>query len=380
MIYFDNAATTPIDPAVREAMLPFLHLQFGNPSSKYYSIAEKAKIAVNEARSRIAELLGCEPEEVIFTSGSTESNNMILKGLSDEYWGSGKQIITSKAEHSSILETADYLQSKGLIVIKVEVDSFGKVNLNDLEELLHSHKNNLLLISLIWGNNELGSINNIHAISTLCNNYSVAFHTDATQVTGKLPINLSSMPIDFLSLSSHKIYGPKGIGAAVIKKNSLGIRTHITPLIHGGGQEFGYRSGTLNVPAIVGFGKAAEIAKRDMEMNIRHLETLDEYFSNKIKDKFDDILQFNSPLSGKLPGILNIRFKGVHNELLIKKIAEDIAISSGSACSSSKPSHVLQSIGCSLDEIRSSLRISFSKFNTLEEIDQFIGLLSGDHT
>lgn len=376
MIYFDNAATTPIDPEVREAMLPFLHSHFGNPSSKYYPIAELAKEAVHKARNHIADLLGCESDEIVFTSGSTESNNMILKGVADEHWGSGKRIITSKAEHSSILDTTDYLQTKNLLIDKLDVDSYGRINPQALEELLRFHSKDLLLLSLIWGNNELGSLNDISTISNICKEYSVPFHTDATQTVGKHPINLSHLSVNFMSLSSHKIHGPKGIGAAVIKKNNLGIRNPLVPLIHGGGQEFGYRSGTLNVPAIVGFGKAAEIAKKEWELNIKHLKLLEDYFSDKIKEKFSDILYFNSPLFDKLPGIINIRFKGIHNELLIKKMANYVALSSGSACSSSKPSHVLQSIGCKLDEIRSSLRISFSKYNTIEEIDQFIQLLT----
>ncbi|KRF01088.1 cysteine desulfurase DndA [Paenibacillus sp. Soil766] len=376
MIYFDNCATTPLHPEVLDAMLPFLQQEYGNPSSKYYPLAENAKNAVSYAREKIAMLLNCIPEEVVFTSGATESNNMILKGIADPFWGTERQIITSKTEHSSVLDTVHHLRSKGFHIEVMDVDRFGRVSIEKLKELVSSNSRTTLMVSILWGNNELGTLNNIKEIAEFCQNHSISIHSDATQVVGKMKIDLDDLPLQFLSLSSHKLHGPKGIGAAIIKKDKLGIRTPITPLLHGGGQEFGYRSGTLNVPAIVGFGKAAEIANRDLESNIRHLEFLDTYFISKLQQHFSEILHFNSNSSPKLPGILNIRFAGIHNELLIKKIAAHVAISSGSACSSSKPSHVLQSIGCSLDEVRSSIRVSFSKYNNIEEIDTFINLLS----
>jgi len=375
VIYFDNAATTPLDPEVREAMLPYLH-EFGNPSSKYYPIAERAKEAVQAARNSVAELLGCDAEEVIFTSGATESNNMIIKGVADAFWGSGKNFVTSAAEHSSILEVANYLQTKGIRVELVNVDAAGHVNMEQLRQLITQNEPPLL-ISIMWGNNEVGSLNDIATISSLSKQYNIPFHTDATQVLGKVPVCLADLPIQYVSISSHKIHGPKGIGAAIIRKDELGIRPRLSPLIHGGGQEFDLRSGTLNVPAIVGFGKAAEVAKRDLTINQNHIASLESYLTAKLKEHFESIVTFNSPSSNKLPGIVNVRFKGIHNELLIKKLAPYVAVSSGSACSSSKPSHVLSSIGCSLDEIRSSIRISLSKFNTIEEIEKFIGILRG---
>lgn len=376
MIYFDNAATTPLDPEVREAMLPYLQ-QYGNPSSKYYSAAEQAKEAVQIARSSVAELLGCEPDEVIFTSGSTESNNMIIKGVSDAFWGSGKHLITSSVEHSSVLEAAFYLKTKGFQVDLLEVNTQGVVQPKMLNSTLQQHAKDTVLVSLMWGNNEIASLNDIVSLGNLCKQYNIPFHTDATQAVGKVPIHLKDLPVQFLSLSSHKIHGPKGIGAAIVRKDELGIRPTLTPLIHGGGQEFDLRSGTSNVPGIVGFGKAAEIARRDMQANLQHILALEAYTIHKIKEHFSSIVSFNSPSDDKLPGIVNVQFKGVNNELLIKKLAPYVAISSGSACSSSKPSHVLQSIGCSLDEVRSSVRISLSKFNSMDEIDQFIAILRG---
>ncbi|WP_166244009.1 cysteine desulfurase family protein [Paenibacillus turpanensis] len=376
MIYFDNAATTPLDPEVKEAMLPFLH-HYGNPSSKYYTAAEEAKEAVQVARSSVADLLGCEPEEVIFTSGSTESNNMIIKGVADTHWGTGKRFITSSMEHSSVLEVASYLTTKGLQVDLLKVDNKGVVPPELLSATLDRNAKDTFLVSLMWGNNEIATLNDIIPLGNLCKQRNIPFHTDATQVVGKVPIHLKDLPVQYLSLSSHKIHGPKGIGAAVLRKDELGIRPPLTPLIHGGGQEFNLRSGTLNVPGIVGFGKAAEIAKRDLESTQRQILALESYATHKIKEHFSSIVSFNSPSGEKLPGIINIRFKGIHNELLIKKLSPYVALSSGSACSSSKPSHVLQSIGCSLDEVRSSIRISLSKFNTIEEIDQFIAILRG---
>lgn len=377
MIYFDNSATTSVHPEVVEAMLPYLHEIFGNPSSKYYGQAEKAKKAVENARAQVALLLGCDPDEVVFTSGSTESNNMILKGVTDYYQSKGHHIVTTKAEHPSILETANYLESKGSVVTYLEVDRFGRIDLSQVEELVHADAKPVL-ISTIWGNNEVGSLNDVAAIAKLCRANDVFFHTDATQVVGKIePIQAKEASIDFLSCSAHKLHGPKGIGACMIKKHDLGYKTKITPLLHGGEQENEYRSGTLSVHNIVGFGKAAELARIHLEDTRKKLLHLEQYFATKITAAFPGIVYFNNDTANKIPGILNIRFQGVNNELLIRKIADHVALSTGSACSSSKPSHVLKSMGMSNDEIRSSVRVSLSSKNTEEEIDTFLNLLKG---
>lgn len=374
MIYFDNSATTRIDCRVVDAMLPYLYESFGNPSSKYYSLAINAKNAVEEAREQISLLLGCEADEVIFTAGATESNNMIIKGVMEMYGGDNPHLVIGKAEHSSVLEIAKYVESKGVKVTYLNVDQYGRVNLDEFNDCLSLSPT---LISIQWGNNELGSINDIKYIARRCEEEKVFFHTDATQVVGKIKINLNEIPVKFLSCSAHKFHGPKGIGAAIIRKDTLGIRTKIAPLIHGGGQENEYRSGTHSVHNIVGFGKAAEIALSEQPDSADILEQLEKELKSKLVSMFSEVIHFNSDDHDKIPGIVNIQFKGINNELLIKKVSDRVAISTGSACSSSKPSHVLQSIGLPLSEVRNSVRVSLSKENTIEEIDEFCSLLSG---
>ncbi|HBZ83221.1 MULTISPECIES: cysteine desulfurase family protein [Brevibacillus] len=374
MIYFDNSATTPVHPEVFDAMLPFFKEEYGNPSSKYYSLAENAKKAVEEARFHIAQLLQCDSDEVVFTSGATESNNMVLKGYLDTR--TSVRLITTKTEHPSVLDTAQFLESHGAKVHYLHVDSDGYCDVEQLDQILQSDNHLKTLVSVVWGNNEIGTLNDLTTISRICARQGVSLHTDATQVAGKVEINLSSQAISFLSFSSHKIHGPKGIGACIIKKDALGIRTKLTPLLHGGGQESGYRSGTLNVHNIVGFGKAAEIAKRDLRNTMKHLADLEQYLLQKLHAKLSGLTHLNSRAAAKIPGIVNLRFEGVNNELLVKKLADHFAISTGSACSSSKPSHVLQSIGLTLDQVRSSVRISLSRFNTRDEIDLFIDTLT----
>ena len=372
LLYLDNSATTQIHPEVKEAMLPYLLEEFGNPSSKYYSAAENAKSAVKTARDSLAVLLGCDSEEIIFTSGSTESNNMILKGVSDLYETKGNHIITTKVEHPSVIETCKYLESKGFEVTYLDVDKYGRIDINELTSTI---KDSTILVSIIWGNNELGSLNNMHAISEVCLAKDVFLHTDATQVINKIPVNLNEYPgITFLSCSAHKFHGPKGIGAAYIRKDQYGILTRITPLLHGGGQEQGIRSGTLAVHNIVGMGKAAEIAFKDLNTNVRRLNELDQYLTNILNVKFGQSIKFNNDVKDKIPGVLSIQFKGINNEILVKSLAPTIAVSTGSACSSSKPSHVLSAIGLSIEEVRSTIRISLSSSIQKEELDVFRNL------
>ncbi|MCD1261997.1 cysteine desulfurase [Paenibacillus athensensis] len=361
MIYLDHSATTPIHPDVLEAMLPFLQEEYGNPSSKYYALADNAKRAVTIAREQVASLINCHHDEVVFTSGATESNNMILKGVVDYYSEKpnySKQIITSAVEHPSVIETCAYLSSKGASVKYLAVDKFGRISTQQVEDMLYT-QTPPLLISLIWGNNEVGSLNPIEEIALLCAKAKVFFHTDATQVAGKLPINLRQLPgLRFLSLSAHKLNGPKGIGAAIIRKQSEELYTKLTPLLHGGGQENEYRSGTLAVHNIVGFGKAAELAKSNLESNRKKLLELETLLTEILQTNLSGKVIFNHDTKEKLPGILSVQFKGVNNELLLKKLSKFAALSSGSACSSSKPSHVLQAMGKSLEEIRQTIRIS----------------------
>ncbi|MEH7158966.1 cysteine desulfurase family protein [Neobacillus drentensis] len=369
MLYLDNSATTQVHPEVKDVMLPYLMEQFGNPSSKYYSYAENAKNAVKDARKSLASLLGCTDSEIIFTSGSTESNNMIIKGVADYYFSHGNHIITSKVEHPSVLETCKYLETKGFEISYLDVDQFGRI---DTEALINEIRETTILVSLIWGNNELGSFNNMEAISAICLKKNVFLHTDATQVISKVEIDLSNYPgLTFLSFSGHKFHGPKGIGGAFIRKDRYDLLTKITPLLHGGGQEQGIRSGTLPVHNIVGIGKAAEIADNHISNNINKLIELENYLTDLLKEKFKGHIIFNNDNQKKIPGIISVQFKGVNNEMLVKKLSPIIAASTGSACSSSKPSHVLAAIGLSIDQVRSTIRFSMSSFLRKEDLDVF---------
>lgn len=373
MLYLDNSATTPTHEAVLQAMMPYWSEVFGNPSSKYYTQAVDAKKAVDQARSHVAQLLNIETDEIIFTSGATESNNFILKGVVEAQTGRGKRIISSTVEHPSVLETLRYLETKGYEVVYLKVDHFGRIDLDALEIALKEEPT--ALVSILWGNNELGSLNPIKEASALASQYGALFHTDATQVIGKLDIDLEDMPdVHFVSLSSHKFHGPKGIGAAVIRKDEDGLLLKVAPLLHGGAQENGYRSGTHAVPLIVGMGKAAEIAYSKLDEHIQQLRKLETRLSELLVQQFGDVIHFNNDTQNKIPGVLSVQFKGLNNEVLCKELAPVMAVSTGSACSSSKPSHVLQEIGCSMEELRSTIRFSLSPYQSENELDVFLEL------
>ncbi|WP_458125432.1 cysteine desulfurase family protein [Paenibacillus sp. Z3-2] len=373
MLYLDNSATTKIHPEVLEAMLPYLQEEYGNPSSKFYSLAENAKKAVATAREQVAQLLGCDPDEVVFTSGATESNNMIIKGVADYYGqkdNSSKYLLTSAAEHPSVLETVEFLGERGYKTKFLDVDTYARLNIENVKETVDQiHP---ILTSFMWGNNEIGSLNPIDELSDFFTTNDLFFHTDATQVIGKIPVDLRKhRGIRFLSMSAHKIGGPKGIGAAIIRKQSKEIFTRLTPLLHGGGQENNYRSGTLAVHNIVGLGKAAELASQNVENNAKRLAQLENYLVDILKTKLGDKIIFNSDDHDKIPGLISLQFIGVNNELLLKKLSNFIALSSGSACSSSKPSHVLSAAGKSLEEVRQTIRITLSAEINEKELDLF---------
>ncbi|MFK0522839.1 cysteine desulfurase family protein [Paenibacillus illinoisensis] len=373
MLYLDNSATTKIHSEVLEAMLPYLQEEYGNPSSKFYSLAENAKKAVSMAREQVAHLLGCDPDEVVFTSGATESNNMIIKGVAD-YYGynedASKYLLTSAAEHPSVLETFEFLGERGYTAHFLDVDSFARVNVQNVATVVNQEQP--LLTSIMWGNNEVGSLNPIDELSRLFATNGLFFHTDATQVIGKVPVDLRKLSgIRFLSMSGHKIGGPKGVGAAIIRKQSKEIYTRLTPLLHGGGQENNYRSGTLAVHNIVGLGKAAELASQNLENNTQRLTQLENYLIDILKTNLGDKITFNSDTHDKIPGLISLQFIGVNNELLLKKLSSFIALSSGSACSSSKPSHVLSASGKSLEEVRQTIRITLSADVNERELDLF---------
>lgn len=373
MLYLDNSATTRIHPEVLDAMLPYLKEEYGNPSSKFYSLAENAKKAVNHAREQVAELLGCDSDEIVFTSGATESNNMIIKGVAD-YYGrqitSNKFLLTSKVEHPSVIETFKYLEERGFNVDFGDVDQFARVIVDQIKKTVTQSKP--LLTSIMWGNNEIGSLNPIEEIASIFEENGLFFHTDATQIIGKIPVDLNKHKgIRFLSMSGHKIGGPKGVGAAIIRKQSKEIYTKLTPLLHGGGQENNYRSGTLAVHNIVGLGKAAELARTNLDNNVKKLIELEQYLTNILKTNLGDKVKFNSDEKNKIPGLISVQFVGVNNELLLKKLSAYAALSSGSACSSSKPSHVLSAAGKSLEEVRQTIRITLGSDVNENQLDIF---------
>ena len=396
MIYFDNSATTPIDEEVLDAMLPYLKEEYGNPSSKYYCKAVNAHNAVEEARLNVARLLGSTPDEIIFTAGATESSNFIIKGYLDyrRYYGDGKNhVITSVAEHKATLNTCKYLNGdiysnddptltlyggkktvdRGYEASFVGITDYGEILSSAVENAI---KSNTALVSVIYVNNEIGTISDIGSIATLCAKRGIAFHSDLTQAIGKKPINVHELGLDYASCSAHKIYGPKGIGAAYLKSDAYGIQP-ITAFMHGGEQEFGFRAGTLAVHNIVGFGKAAEIALRDLSKNERRLRKLDRMLLDGLKEIQWIFLTNNT--SKRLPGIISIIVdkKDFNNELFIKHISDQFALSTGSACSAGEPSYVISALGLG-EKVSRVLRISLNKYTTEKEIDQLICAFRND--
>ncbi|OCS87296.1 cysteine desulfurase family protein [Caryophanon latum] len=369
MLYLDNSATTPVHPEVKEAMLPYLLEQFGNPSSKYYDYATTAKDAVANARQAVANLLHCKTDEVIFTSGSTESNNFIIKGITDQRKDLGKHIITTATEHPSVLETCKYLQTIGFELTILPVNINGRVS---VEQVRAAIRPDTILLTIQWGNNELGTLNPIAEIAELCEEQNVFLHSDATQVIGKIEFSLEDMPgLQAISISAHKYFGPKGVGVAYLKQDAYNLYPDITPLFHGGGQEYGLRSGTLAVHNIVGMGVASKIAATKLKHNIEQLTLLEKRLVELLQQQFGSNIKFNQPSTNKIPGIVSVQFIGLNNEILVKKLAPIIAVSTGSACSSAKPSHVLAAIGLSLNEVRQTIRFSLSPYIELEELNIF---------
>lgn len=372
LLYLDNSATTPILPEVKEAMLPFLLEEFGNPSSKYYELASNAKNAVKTARNNVAKLINCRPDEIIFTSGSTESNNFVIKGITDQRKNQGNHIITTNIEHPSVLEVCKYLKNLGFELTILEANESGIVTANQFKRAI---KPQTIFATIQWGNNEIGSINPIEEIADICLNHSIFLHSDATQVIGKVPIDLEELPgLSSISISAHKFFGPKGVGATFLRKDRYNLFPPITPLLHGGGQEEGLRSGTLAVHNIVGLGKASEITLQYLNQNIKKLQNLEQYLIEILDSKFGNNIKFNHPENNKIPGIISVQFIGINNEILVKKLSPLIALSTGSACSSSKPSHVLAAIGLSINEIRQTIRISLSPYIEKDDLKIFYNL------
>ncbi|MBN2836540.1 MAG: cysteine desulfurase [Candidatus Delongbacteria bacterium] len=367
MIYLDYAATTPLDPTVIEEMYNFMKSCYGNPSSKYYEQSEQSKTAIRTARERVANLFNCKPEDILFNSGATEGNNFILKGIADAYKHKGQHIITSVAEHKAILSTCKYLETQGYDITYLPVNKQGVVELESLEK---AFRNDTILVSIMWANNEIGSINDINTISKKCKEQGILFHTDATQIVGKLPIDLKQIEVDFLTCSAHKLYGPKGIGATFIRSSKYGRKPKITPLIHGGAQENGLRAGTESLHNIVGFGKACEISQSEMNNYIKHIEAIENDIIEQLKTL--PTIQFNSPKDNKIPGIINFSIPGINNEFAIKMLSEHYSISSGSACAIGEPSHVLKELG---NEESDYFRISLGKFTKNIDITEMVNTL-----
>jgi len=355
MIYLDSAATTQIEPEVLDEMINYLKNHYGNPSSKYYPEAIHAQNALSNSRKSVANLLGTLPEFVVFTSGASESNNFIIKGIAEKYSSKGRHIITSKIEHKSILETCKHLEKNGYEITYLTVDSDGFVDIN---ELTTSIRKDTILVSVMWVNNEIGTINDIETISSICRSKNVLFHTDATQAVGKLEIDLSKLPVDFLSFSAHKIYGPKGIGAAYIGPDELGLRYKLPSLIHGGSQEFKMRAGTHAMHDIVGFGKACEVALRDMDDYVMSLVNFENKFTKILKMRIPEI-KFLGSQQKKVPGLLSISIPGINNELFCKQISSNYSISTGSACTINEGSYVIDSISHTESDY---FRISIDKY------------------
>lgn len=366
-IYLDNHATTPVDPRVLEAMLPYFTEKFGNPASRQHQFGWEAESAVELARKQIAELINANPREIIFTSGATESINLALKGIALAYAEKGKHIITTQIEHKATLDTCKRLEKIGFKIDYLPVDKYGVVDPDEIKKRITSET---ILVSVMFANNEIGTIEPIEEIGKICSEMNVLFHTDAAQALGKIPIDVQKLNIDLMSVSAHKLYGPKGIGALFIKKKTPKIK--IVPIIDGGGHENGLRSGTLNVPGIVGFGKACEIAKLEMKNEAERTKYLRDKLQNGIMNKLEDVYLNGHPTQ-RLPNNLNLSFYGVESEAILMGMKE-VALSTGSACSSAsvEKSHVLKAIGLNDDLISSAIRFGIGRFNTEEEIDYVI--------
>lgn len=367
-IYFDYAATTPVDARVLKAMLPYFKEKFGNTMSIHW-FGQEAKLALEKSRKIVADLMGAKPEEIIFTSSATESNNLALKGIALAHKNKGRHIIISPIEHPCIMESAKWLKAQGFEIEKVPVDKYGIVDLSKLKKAI---RKDTILVSIIHASNEIGTIQPIAEIGKICREKKVYFHTDAVQSFGKIPIDVKKMNIDLLTASSHKMYGPKGAGCLFIRE---GIK--IEPLLHGGGQERGIRSSTVNVASIVGFAKACEICKKEMKRESKRLTKLrDKLIKSVLKNIKETKLNGHPKL--RLPNNTNFSFYGVEGEALVMQLdLEGFAVSTGSACSSTKlePSYVLLAIGLTPSGAYSSLRITLGRQTTEKQVNQLIKVL-----
>ncbi|RMW99403.1 IscS subfamily cysteine desulfurase [Allofranklinella schreckenbergeri] len=364
-IYLDYGATTPVDPRVVEAMIPWLSEHFGNAASRSHAWGWEAEAAIEKARQQVADLIGADPREIVWTSGATESDNLAIKGAAHFYQGKGKHLITVKTEHKAVLDTMREMERQGFEVTYLDVQEDGLLDLAKLEAAMRP---DTTLVSVMAVNNEIGVVQDLNAIGQMCRQRGIIFHVDAAQATGKIALDMRTMPIDLMSLASHKSYGPKGIGALYVRRKP---RVRIEAQIHGGGHERGMRSGTLPTHQIVGMGEAYRIAREEMDKDREHAARL----QKRLLDGLSDIEQVfvNGSLEQRVPHNLNISFNYVEGESLIMGI-KGIAVSSGSACTSAslEPSYVLRALGRSDELAHSSLRMTFGRFTTEEEVDYAI--------
>jgi len=366
-VYLDNNATTPMDPRVLETMIPYFTEHFGNAASRNHPFGWQAEEAVDYAREQVAKLIGADPKEIIFTSGATEGDNLGIKGVFEMYASKGNHIITCTTEHKAVLDTCKHIEKLGGEVTYLEVNNEGLVNLAELEAAI---KPTTILIAIMYANNEIGVIQPVREISALARKHGVLFFTDGVQAVGKIPVNVLEDGIDIMAFTAHKMYGPKGIGALYVRRKNP--RVKVTAQMDGGGHERGMRSGTLNVPGIVGFGKACELAREEMQQDAERL--------SKLRDKLEtELLQIeetyvNGSRQHRLPHVSNVSFKYVEGEGLMMGFNKNIALSSGSACTSAslEPSYVLKALGLGDDLAHSSLRFGLGRFTTEEQIDYTI--------
>lgn len=363
-IYFDNHATTPVDPRVLEAMLPYFTENFGNAASRNHAYGWVAEDAVEKGRKQIASLIGATSKEIVFTSGATESNNLALKGVAEMYAEKGNHIITAATEHKAVLDTCKHLEKKGCRVTYLPLKGDGLVDLDMLRDAI---TDKTILISIMYANNEIGVIQPVKEIGKIAKERGVLFHTDAVQAAGKIPVNVIEDGIDLLSLSGHKLYGPKGVGALYVRRK--GPRVQLTAQMDGGGHERGMRSGTLNVPGIVGLGAACEIAQKEMPEESARMRRLRDKLRATLEANLEEVY-INGTMEHRLPNNLNMSFAYVEGESLLMGI-NDIAVSSGSACTSAtlEPSYVLKALGLGDDLAHTSIRFGLGRFNTEEEVD-----------
>jgi cysteine desulfurase len=367
-IYLDNHATTPMDPRVLEAMLPYFTTRFGNAASRNHSFGWEAEEAVEKSRKQIADLIGANAKEIIFTSGATESDNLAIKGVADMYAEKGNHIITAASEHKAVLDTCKRLEKQGCRVTYLPLKSDGLI---DLDMLRESFTDKTILVTIMYANNEIGVLQPVREIGRMCKERGVLFHTDAVQAIGKIPVNVIQDNIDLMSITGHKLYGPKGAGALYVRRKSP--RVQLTAMMDGGGHERGMRSGTLNVPGIVGLGAACELAQREMPEESKRLSDLRDYLKERLTSELDEVY-INGSIEHRLPHNLNISFAYVEGESLLMGI-NDIAVSSGSACTSAtlEPSYVLKALGLGDELAHSSIRFGLGRFTTKEEVEYTAG-------